>query len=298
MTMFDGGLDLTRISRIEAYLLRCRMLYSRAPEGRRLTDLEADMAGAMQSLGDEEYDLLYQLLRGKGYGLRAHDATTPGVPRGGQCWLIVREPGYDGPELLTTQRMWKLCALRSDEPKAVTVYWVTFLWFVTMSFLYDRPGRALSEVSEYLTPVFTRDELEAKVREILEELRTAGLHADGAGAPVAAALLGGAEAERATATKDVKRRVKRFLDMMLEARMLDRLSGGDEDIYRQSLLCAEQMAELGTTEVASFMSKARVSQEAHLLAGAVEEFTAADPRDAAIGSDEDDDAEGDDHGAD
>lgn len=289
-------LDFERIGRVEAYLLRHRILYTDGTESHRVGGVEKDVSRQMLQLTADEYDALSQMLAGKGFSLRVEDQTFPGIPRGAKAWLAVRRPDYDGPNVLTLKRAWKAVALNQAEPKAETVYWFTFMWFLTMSFFYDRSGRAVSEVSRYVEANFRRDELEQKITSHIEDMRRAGLAHDD-GNPVASLLLGGGgdgDGGRGTTAVQIRKRVGNFLKVMVDTSMLDMVKDADgEQTYQQSLVCAVQIDELFAQDLIGFMPDHRLDAE-RTVADDIGAFVHADiPEDDDSG-----DGMEDDHGSD
>ncbi|WP_142850013.1 hypothetical protein [Telmatospirillum sp. J64-1] len=270
-------IDYERISRLEAQLLRQRIVYSLSTESRKTSTVEQEIAAGLQKLRPEEEDILDRLLAAKGYRLRREDQTFPGIPRGGQVWALVRRPDFDGPALLSMTKAWERLKLKQSETKPVTVYWFTLLWFLTMSFFYDRIGRGVSEVSRHIEPNFRREELEEKVFDHLEALRREGRGKDRLKDPVAWSLLEGEEDEASVQSAQVRRRVGRFLAVMQQMGMLDVTREGTEENYQQSLLCAMQIDELFSRDLVAFLpDSALLAEDSAGLADAVGELVHSD----------------------
>ena len=240
-------MDFERVGRAQDILLANRVVHSSAPEGRRLRETDAECAGILRSLRDDEVEALVDLLKGQGWDLREYNDTMTGVPRGGRVWILVRRPDAPGRSLLTMEPAWRRIALRADEPRATTIYWFTFLWMIALSFMYERIGRPVSAESEYVSAVFDRDELEERVAERIEALRLAGAGNGATRLPIADALLEGSARE--TSRRDIQRRVGLFLEVMKDAQMLEKVRDDGADRWRQTLLCAVQVNELYSSEL-------------------------------------------------
>lgn len=241
-------LDFERIGRTQEILLAQRVVHSAPPPGRRLRETEAECAALLRSLRDEENEALSELLRGQGWDLREYDDTMTGVPRGGRIWMLVRRADAPGRSLLTLEPAWRRFALRSDEPRATTIYWFAFIWMLMLSFMYERIGRPVSAESEYIRAEFGRDELEEKVAERIEALRLAGDVGGETRLPIAEALLEGVAGE--TTRRQIQRRVGQFIEIMRDAQMIEKTRDDDgTDLWRQTLLCAVQINELYAAEL-------------------------------------------------
>lgn len=237
-------MDFERIGHVQTFLQRHRSIYSKAPGHRRLIDGEADAAEAMRLLREDEREALAMLLRGSGLDLREFRDDMQGIPQGGTAWIAI--PTADSPPVpvLSMEKAWEGLAIHSQEPRAVTIYWFTFLWMLLLRLFYEREGRALSQVSLYVGAVVSRTELEERVTEKLEALRQDGLAAEDDVYPVAAALLR-AGRDRETTQADIRNRVGRFLDILTRTRLIERYGDDEgETLWRQSLLCAVQVSEL------------------------------------------------------
>lgn len=235
------GLDFERVGRLHELLLAVRVIRSAAPEG-RLREVESQAADLMRSLNDDEREALESLLAGQGWDLHEYDDTMPGIARGGRVWMIVRRSDTRTPSLLTLEPAWRQVALSANETRAVTTYWFTFIWLLLMSLMYERIQRPISAVSDYVAAVVDRDELEQRLDERLERLRSTVDIDNGLRLPIAEALLRGDE--RPTRRTDIRRRVRSFLASMELAGMIERLPSPEAERYRQSLLCAVQINEL------------------------------------------------------
>ncbi len=237
-------MDFDRIGHVQAFLQRHRAIYSKAPGYRRLIDGEADAAEAMRLLRDDEREALAMLLRGAGFELREFRDDMQGIPQGGTAWVAIRTADSPAVPVLSMEKAWEGLAIHSQEPRPVTIYWFTFLWMLLLRLFYEREGRALSQVSQYVQAVTNRTELEERVTEKLDALRQEGLAADDEAYPVAAALLR-AGRDRETTQTDIRKRVGCFLDILAKTRLIERYGDDEGDaLWRQSLLCAVQVSEL------------------------------------------------------
>lgn len=238
-------MDFERIGQVQSFLLRHRAIYSKAPSYRRLLDGEAEAAEAMRLLREEEHEALASLLRGAaGYDIHEFRDDMLGIPQGGYAWVAVTAATAPPTPVLSMDKAWEGLAIHSQEPRAVTIYWFTFLWLLLLRLFYEREGRALSQVSQYVQAVVIRTELEERVTEKLEALRQDGIGADDDAYPVAAALLH-AGRDRNTTQTDIRNRVSRFLDILTKARLIERYGEDEGEVrWRQSLLCAVQVSEL------------------------------------------------------
>lgn len=250
-----------QIAQLQAFLLRHRSCYLKPPRGRRHRRDEYEVAQLLRALDEREREALDGLMAGMGFELHEFDDTMDGIPRGGVVWVVLRAPDAPRETLLGTTPVWQRLSLRSDEPKATTVYWFTFLWMLTMSFLYERISRPVSAVSDYISAEVTREELEAKTSERLEEMRLETSEPDPQALPIAAALLGGS-GRNATTTANIRKRVGHFLDAMDDAGMLELVRSEDgETVYRQTLLCAAQINELFSQDLIHVVEPEQIEGE-------------------------------------
>lgn len=238
-------MDFERIGQVQAFLLRHRAIFSKAPAYRRLLNGEAEAAETMRMLREEEHETLASLLRGApGYEIHEFRDDMQGIPQGGYAWVLVTAAAAPPVPVLSMEKAWEGLAIHSQEPRSATIYWFTFLWLLLLRLFYEREGRALSQISQYVEAVVTRTEMEERVTEKLETLRQEGIGTADDAYPVAAALLR-AGRDRNTSQTDIRNRVGRFLDILTKTRLIERY-GEDEGevLWRQSLLCAVQVSEL------------------------------------------------------
>ena len=242
-------MDFERIGRAMELLLANRMVRRSVTQG-RVGEQEAECSGILLEMSDGEREVLEKLLAGQGWELVELDSNMPGIPRNSRCWLLVRRHDANGASLLTMERAWLATAARADEKREVTIYWFTFIWLISMSLMYERSGRSLSEVSRYIEAVLTRDEIEKRVMDQIEELRVSGASGEDEILPVVKALTeNGATKNAEVRRADIRRRVGKFLDVMVKGLMLEEYRPGGDLSFRQTLLSAVQIDRLYSAEL-------------------------------------------------
>jgi hypothetical protein len=249
-----SGVDWMRLGRLHELLLSERRVRS-APAQGRVTDSEREAVELLGGLSDEEAEALDGLLEGQGWVLVQYDDTMPGIPSRGRAWFLLRSPSARGQGLLTIEPAWRAVRLSWNEPRATTSYWFLLLWYLAMSLFYERCNRALSEVSEYVSASFAREDLEQRLRELLEELGNEGSAVEGGRLRIVDVLLA-ADGGKGGKSSNLNRRIDGFLTSMSSAGMIERIAGpagSASVIYRQTLLCAAQVELLDSACVAPLL---------------------------------------------
>ena len=246
----SGLIDYERLGRVSDLLKRQRIIRSAAQEG-RVRDIEIEASETLRSLRDDEREALDALLRGGGWELQEYDDAMPGVAPRARVWVLIRDAEAREGSPLSLEPAWLRLALRSNETRATTIYWFMFIWLQTLSFLYERINRPVSAVSEYVSAIIDRDELEERIQERLDEIRALGDRVMVAGhqegdaterqrLPIAQTLLAGEDGH--TRASDIRRRVGAFLKVMEDGFMIERIaSDAGSERYRQTLLGAVQI---------------------------------------------------------
>ena len=252
----SGLVDYDRLGRVSDLLKRQRIIRSAAPEG-RVRDIEIEASDILRSLRDEEREALDGLLHGGGWELQEYDDAMPGVAARARVWVLIRDPEAREGSPLSLEPAWLRMALRASETRATTIYWFMFIWLQMLSFLYERINRPVSAVSEYVSAVIDRDELEERIQERLNEMRALGDRVAVTGTqeahdsqegdavarvrlPIVQTLLAGEDGH--TRATDIRRRIGAFLKVMEDAFMIERIaSDGGTERYRQTLLGAVQI---------------------------------------------------------
>jgi len=224
-------MDLNDMGQLHAFLIRYRGIESR-PRNRNLRSGEADLATLLIASGSEGLGQMNQFLLGQGLELiEFTDTDMPGITTGGRVWVLTRSPETTPPPFFATEQVMNRMKLRDDTRETAAV-WYLHIWLIHLALLYSHKGRAVSAISGYLDSAFEEDSLTRAVREHIERVRGAGLQA-GAEQRVYRIL----SDERGT---DITRRVRSFLDLMLDSGLLARADNG---VYEQTLLGAVEISQ-------------------------------------------------------
>lgn len=226
-------MDLAEMGQVYQFLLRHRTAESK-PMGRRRMRLgESEVVGILRAADIDGLEQLNAFLKPQGLQVLEYADTDYGaIPVGGRVWLLARDPEGSPPDYLTTRRIHEAIRLRDTESKEANNVWFLHIWLIYLSLIYTRPGRGVSQVSDFKDALFMEQHLTDAVKEHIEKVRNIG-EAEGADARVIQIL----DAEKGN---DVARRVKGFLALMCDAGLLLDLGDGE---YQQSLLGAVEIAQ-------------------------------------------------------
>jgi hypothetical protein len=224
MTPFDMG-------RISAYLQKHRKIEFRKDKRGRHKD-EQELAELLKDAPPESMSDLCELMNGYGFDLIALTTfDVPGIGSGERVYMLVRKPNVECP-LLDLPR-----ALERIDPQAGRTtqakVWLTQFWLLHLDLLYTQRDRGADERNKWLDATFTKDALIEAMREHINE---------GVRRLNPETLADNEVYEVLTSEKGVTvdRYAKRFLDLMVDAFMLEEKGNG---VYRQTLLSAVEMKE-------------------------------------------------------
>jgi hypothetical protein len=244
------SVDYERIGRAHEMLVAYRCIRSGVVSG-RISEHDRDGSEILNELTSLEYDALERLLASQGWAIEVVDDTDAGIPMGHKAWLALRRGDAHKSSIMTMEPVWRSTALSSTEKRSTTIFWFTFMWLILLGIIYERKSRAVSEVSDYLSAVFDRVEIEQRINEQLEAVRRRDSNVDPTRLPIAAALLAG-DAKTSTSNSNVDRRVRKFLNALTDAKFVEEYSE-IADRYRQTLLFAKQMEVLFSAGLASLV---------------------------------------------
>ncbi|MFK0570816.1 hypothetical protein [Endozoicomonas sp.] len=240
-------MNMTEMGEVYAYLLRHRIAETRSQSGRRRASQtglisERDAAVILKEADEEQVQNFRAFLSGQGLQLAVYDsADYPGIPPGGQIYMLLRNPEADLPAMFSQQQVLQRLKIR-NETKEATAVWFIHLWLLMLGLLYTRTNRSLSDVSLYQNAVFSQEELAETLRNHLETIRRSGLFKDDQdkgnldNAPRQLAILLAEKGE------DINRRVKNFIEVLIDASHLQ--AKGDK-IFQQTLLGALEVEQTG-----------------------------------------------------
>ncbi len=241
-------MNMTEMGEVYAYLLRHRIAETRSQSGRRRASQtglisERDAAIILKEADDGEMHNFRNFLSGQGLQLAVYDsADYPGIPPGGQIYILMRNPEAELPDIFSQQQVLQKLKIRNNETKEATAVWFIHLWLLMLSLLYTRSGRSLSDVSLYQSAVFAQEELTETLKDHLETIRRSGHFQHGADKTAldnAPRQLSTLLAEKGS---DINRRVKNFIDVLVNANHLQ--AKGDK-IFQQTLLGALEVEQTG-----------------------------------------------------
>jgi hypothetical protein len=224
MTPFEMG-------RISAYLLKHRKIEFRKEKRGRHKD-EHELAELLKDAPQESMTDLCELINGYGFDLITLTTfDVSGIGSGERVFMLSRKPNVECP-LLDLPR-----ALERIEPAGGRTVqakvWLTQFWLLHLDLIYTQRDRGADERNKWLDATFTKDALIEAMREHINE-GVRRLNPE---------TLDDKEIyEVLTSEKGVSidRYAKRFLDLMVDAFMLEDKGNG---VYRQTLLSAVEMKE-------------------------------------------------------
>ncbi|WP_067517508.1 hypothetical protein [Endozoicomonas ascidiicola] len=235
-------MNMTEMGEVYAYLLRHRIAETRAQGVRRRASQtgllsERDAAVILKEADEEQMQNFRSFLSGQGLQLGIYDsADYPGIPPGGQIYMLLRNPEAELPAMFSQQQVLQKLKVR-NETKEATAVWFIHLWLLMLGLLYTRTNRSLSDVSLYQNAVFNQEELAETLRSHLETIRRTGEDkTESNDAPRQLAILLTEKGE------DINRRVKNFTDVLVDA---NHLQAKGEKIFQQTLLGALEVEQTG-----------------------------------------------------
>lgn len=224
MTPFEMG-------RISAYLLKHRKIEFRKEKRGRHKD-EHELAELLKDAPQESMTDLCELMNGYGFDLITLTTfDVSGIGSGERVFMLSRKPNVECP-LLDLPR-----ALDRIEPAGGRTVqakvWLTQFWLLHLDLIYTQRDRGADERNKWLDATFTKDALIEAMREHINE---------GVRRLNPETLADNEIYEVLTSEKGVSidRYAKRFLDLMVDAFMLEDKGNG---VYRQTLLSAVEMKE-------------------------------------------------------
>lgn len=246
-------MDLNDMGQLHAFLLRYRSIDSR-PRNRKLRSGESELANILIAAGSEGLAQINQFLLGQGLELiEFTDTDMPGILTGARVWVLARSPEASPPPFFSIEQVMARMKLRDDSREAAAI-WYLHIWLIHLALLYSVKGRAVSAVSGYLDSAFEEQALVRAVREHIERVRSAGLQTDLEAQDDTEGDTGkrdGTDPDQAAERRvyrilsdergsDIARRVRSFLELMLDAGLLSR---SDTGIYEQTLLGAVELSQ-------------------------------------------------------
>lgn len=224
MTPFEMG-------RISAFLQKYRKIEYRSDK-RGLHKDERDLAELLRDAPMDALSDLGELLNGYGFDLITMTRfDISGIGSGERVYLLARKPNVECP-LLDLPRAVERMEPRSGRTTFGKV-WLTQFWLIHLDLIYTQRDRGADERNQWIDSTFTkdmlihsmRDHINGNVRRLNPEQITDN--------EVYEALT----SEKGT---DIASYAKRFLDLMVDGRLLDDKGDG---VYRQTLLSAVEMKE-------------------------------------------------------
>lgn len=215
------------------FLQHHRTAESKPMSKRRMRKGESEVVSILRSADIEELEHFNDFLRPQGMQLREYSDTDFGaIPVGGRIWLLVRDPEGQPPEYMSIQCVYEGMRLRDNESRESSYIWFLHIWLIYLSLIYTRPGRGVSQVSDFKDAMFLESQLIDAVSEHIESVRSIGIDK---GAPNK--ILTVLDAEK---SGDISRRVKSFITLFCDSGLLIQI--GDKE-YQQTLLGAIELAE-------------------------------------------------------
>lgn len=224
MTPFEMG-------RISAYLLKHRKIEFRADKRGRNKD-EHELAELLRNAPQDAMVDLCEMMNGYGFDLITLSTfDVAGIGSNERVFLLSRKPNVECP-LLDMPRALERMETSSGRATSAKV-WLTQFWLLHLDLIYTQCDRGADERNRWLDATFKRDDLIAAMRVHIN---------DGVRRLNPEQIQDNEVYEVLTAEKgaDIERYAKRFLELMVDAFMLEDKGNG---VYRQTLLSAVEMKE-------------------------------------------------------
>lgn len=224
MTPFEMG-------RISAYLLKHRKIEFRKEKRGRHKD-EHELAELLKDAPQESMTDLCELM--SGYGFDLITLTTfdvSGIGSGERVFMLSRKPNVECPLLDLPRALERIEPAGGRTVKAKV--WLTQFWLLHLDLIYTQRDRGADERNKWLDATFTKDALIEAMREHINE-GVRRLNPE---------TLDDKEIYEVLISEkgvSIDRYAKRFLDLMVDAFMLEDKGNG---VYRQTLLSAVEMKE-------------------------------------------------------
>lgn len=229
-----------------AYLLAYREV-SADPIFRRKRPDEKRIAEILEKAIMDDTANFEAFLQAQGFSLKHYDSTYFGKAfdkgssrRSSSYFVLVRTDTTRAPFI---DRDWFeknfTDARRINETKTERIVWGVQLWLILQSLYYTRIGRSVTEVSRFGEAVVTENEFISAASEFIEKMRNEG-RPDGEKGYVWDILT---EENK----PGIVARIKRFLEVMERAGMIDRIRENDESaspVFRQTLLAATEIINI------------------------------------------------------
>lgn len=224
MTPFEMG-------RISAYLLKHRKIEFRADKRGRNKD-EHELAELLRNAPQDAMVDLCEMMNGYGFDLITLSTfDVAGIGSNERVFLLSRKPNVECP-LLDMPRALERMETSSGRATSAKV-WLTQFWLLHLDLIYTQCDRGADERNRWLDATFKREDLIAAMRVHINDgvrrLNPEQIH-DNEVYEVLTAEKGA----------DIERYAKRFLELMVDAFMLEDKGNG---VYRQTLLSAVEMKE-------------------------------------------------------
>ncbi len=219
------------MGRISAYLLKNRKIEFRTDKRCRNKD-EREFAELLRDAPQDSMADLCELMNGYGFDLITLTTfDVAGIGSNERVYLLCRKPNVECP-LLDLPRALERIETATGRTLHAKV-WLTQFWLLHLDLIYTQRDRGADERNRWLDATFTKDALiEAMRKHINEGVRRLNpeVLADNEVYEVLIAEKG----------FSIDRYAKRFLDLMVDAFMLEDKGNG---VYRQTLLSAVEMKE-------------------------------------------------------
>lgn len=219
-----------------SYLLKHRVAFS-DPIGRRRRPDEANIVKILSdALSEDDLQDFEEFLNIQGFSVRYYEGTDFGIIKGmGRIprYFVMARTASDPPQYI--DRRWiiqRLSDARLKEPPDNTIIWAIQIWLMINSFFYTQIGRAPSEVLRYMDALVSVRALTDTLNDFVERLRSEGRPENEKGVVW--------DVMTSESRQNIERRVRAFLNVMLEAGQTE--DAGNEDEYRQSLLASVEMS--------------------------------------------------------
>jgi len=223
--------DPYELGQVWNFLITHRVIRTKVPEGQRFRPQEREIAHYLQfEWTEQDMAFLRNFLSEQGFGLRVYDSDTmPGIPTGGVCYMIIRNPESPPPSWISEKALWDRFRLRSHETKEQLQVWFFVLWQNLLGLQYTALDRHVSATSEYLNAVFTKESLMESVKRFIEELRQEENITNMA-----------IKTLFQNKGKDIERRVNAFIAILEQ---LNQIVDNKDGSYTQTLLAAKETEE-------------------------------------------------------
>ncbi|MBF0200977.1 MAG: hypothetical protein HQK66_06650 [Desulfamplus sp.] len=226
------------LGKLYGYLITRRILRTRVGENEKFFPEEKELAQAYKSMDKHSKIAFEEFLAGSGFKLIRYDAYSyPGLPQGSTCHVLVRNSMENVPQWLKPSGIYEAVAARKGDKNStqrVLRLWFFFIWLNMLALIY-KDNRPVSAISDAGKMSFTETLLTKQISDFIEHEIRRREDSDSCDRFMRDVLLG-------DSPRDMRRRIRGFLDFMTSISYLTRYPFEGETVYTQTLVMASEIA--------------------------------------------------------